>query len=155
MATQNGGGYKPPPSAFATRCDCLLMFMLLVLFVLMPPLPVLALALSVELVVIHVGLVLEVQPVPVSLIFSLVPVVIVVMLIVVNPSFFLLVPFVLVLRRRHGQSPDWRHQRGRKKHRRNISIPTMHICPPGICPAKQLNSDALPRALVGSNLLAI
>jgi len=83
------------------------MFVFLMLFMLVAPLPVLMLAPFIEPLVIHVGFMPLLEPVPVSSIFALIPVVIIAVIGIVDSfstlPFLLLVPFMIVLRAPHRQ----------------------------------------------------
>jgi hypothetical protein len=93
------------------------LFVPITLFLFVPPFPVFPLVLRPELIVIYIVVLAFRQPLTVRPIFARVPIVIVPIFLVVCPTLvlFLLVPFVLVLRLRHGHCAYWRHQRSREE----------------------------------------
>src|SRR5215831_3859406 len=98
----------------------LMFILLLMLFVLMAPLPIFMLAPFIEPIVVHLGLVPLLQPVPVSSIFALIPVVIIAVIGIVDSlstlPLFLLAPFMIVLWSPHRQRSHRRHQCSRQEH---------------------------------------
>jgi hypothetical protein len=110
IIAQNTRAAEVECSAAATADQALVVLMLFVLFVslalflLVPPFPVIPLVLRPEMFVIYVIVIAFRQPLAVRPIFARVPIVIVPIFLVVCPTLvlFLLVPFVLVLRPRHG-----------------------------------------------------
>jgi hypothetical protein len=109
-------------------------FVLLVLLVFVPPLPVLMLPLLFQVLIVHVGFVPLLQPVPVSLILPLVPIVIVPTVRIVNPvlPFFLLMPLMIILGPRYGESPDGCHQRRRQAKNCQMLHFRTHAFPPDV-----------------------
>jgi hypothetical protein len=115
----------------------LVVFVFLVLFVLVPPVPVLSLLFSLEALVVDIRLMALFQPMAISLIFALIPVVIIPVVGVIDPSptFFALFPFVslvIVLWSGDGPNPYRRYERRRHKQRSQIFISTMHNNPPAV-----------------------
>jgi hypothetical protein len=114
----------------------MLVFVLLMLLVPLPllllvaPLPVLALSASFKPVVLHIVGITVRQPPAIDLVFAIIPTVVIAMLRVIVPvfAFFSFVPFVVpvVLRRRHGQRSQRRHQRSRQEYRRKTLISATH-----------------------------
>jgi len=99
----------------------MLMFLVLFMFfVLVTPLPIFMLTPFIEPFIVHVRLVPLLQPVPVSSIFALIPVVIIAVIAIVDSlstlPFFLLAPFVIVLWSPHRQCSHRRHERSRQEH---------------------------------------
>src|ERR1700733_5936240 len=90
-----------------------------------PPVPVRFLIFFLEVLEIDVGHVPAFEPVPVRIVFDLIPIVIILMVGIVNASYVLVVVLIL-LRRRHSKSADWRQQCGREKQRRDKFVSTMH-----------------------------
>jgi len=96
------------------------MLVLLMLFMLVAPFPVLMLMPLIEPIIIYVGFMPLLEPVPISSIFALIPVVIITVIGIVDSfstlPFFLLVPFVIILRSPHGQRSHRRHERSRQEY---------------------------------------
>src|ERR1700684_4329947 len=98
------------------------------LLMLVPPVPVGSLLPMLEVLVIHVGRVPCLQPTSIDFVLARIPIVIILVIWIVNPSlpFFFFMPLVLVLWCGHSKRAQGRQQCSCEKQRGNVFISTMH-----------------------------